>query len=407
MAPRILRPAAILAAVLAALAGPAAAQDAGRSTAQINGALDSFFGAGGTTEVDPAAAAAVDPAQFRFAYDAAVSERVRAIFLDSFAPGGDTAARTQLEAVLDQLTPEVRQQVMDEGFQGGWRADDLADVVAASVVTGFAIVQDMEETTPEQDAAVRDLIRVAFDGSAMTAMTDAQKQETGELLLLGTLLTAAQVGTAREAGDRAMLDEFKAASRDVLAGFGLHPALFTLGSDGLEPSERLKEAQPRIEAGDLTFEDAFPEVVADYARLGSGVAPTVPMPEGSEAGSGVGAAPPPETASDPGAAGAAANPLGAPPPDPVAGAYVGKGLELSLAAEGDGYAGTILFEGRTFPVRLAPRGDALEGTFEADGAAFPVTIRVSDGAAELETGGRSYTLARSGPANPLGAGADR
>lgn len=407
MTSRILRSTAVLATVLAALAGPAAAQGTARSTAQINGALDGFFGAGGTTEVDPAAAAAVDPGQFRFSYDPAVSERVRVIVLDSFAPGGDAQARAQLEAVLDQLTPEVRQQVMDEGFQGGWRADDLADIVAASVVTGFAIVQDMEETTPEQDASVRDLIRVAFDGSAMTEMTDAQKQETGELLLLGTLLTAAQVGAAREAGGMGMLDEFKAASRDVLAGFGLHPALFTLGSEGLEPSERLREAQPRIEAGETTFEEAFPDVVADYARLGSGAAPTVPVPGGSEAG----LAPTPEAAPapepDPGATGEAANPLGAPPPDPVAGTYAGEGLELSLAAEGDGYAGTILFEGRTFPVRVASRGDALEGTFEADGTSFPVIVRVSGDTATLETGGRSYALVRSGPANPLAEGADR
>lgn len=404
MTSRILRSAAILATALAALTGPAGAQGTGRSTAQINGALDGFFGAGGTTEVDPDAAAAVDPGQFRFSYDPAVSERVHALVLDSFAPGGDAAARTQLEAVLDQLTPEVRQQVMDEGFQGGWRADDLADVVAASVVTGFAIVQDMEETTPAQDAAVRDLIRVAFDGSPMTAMTDAQKQETGELLLLGTLLTAAQVAAAREAGDVATLDGFKAASRDVLAGFGLHPALFTLGPEGLEQSERLREAQPRIEVGETTFEEVFPDVVADYARLGSGAAPAVP--------GAAGIAPRPDAAPaspepDPGAAGAAANPLGVLPADPVAGAYAGEGLELSLAAEGTGYAGTILFGGRTFPVRVALRGDALEGTFEADGASFPVIIRVSGDAATLETGGRSYALVRSGPANPLAGGADR
>ena len=88
----------------------AAESSAARSTAQINGALDSFFGGGGTTKVDPAAAAAVDASKFAFSYEPSVSEQVRTEFIDACAPSGDAATRDQLSAFVDQMTPEFRQK---------------------------------------------------------------------------------------------------------------------------------------------------------------------------------------------------------------------------------------------------------------------------------------------------------
>ena len=89
-----------------------------------------------------------------------------------------------------------------------------------------------------------------------------------------------------------------------------------------------------------------------------------PLPPDTNAGLGVPAAAP-------------ANPLGAPPADPVVGRYSGDGLDLELAGAGGTYAGTIAFQGQTFPVHVTARGDDLAGAFESGGNSFDVTIRMA------------------------------
>ena len=236
----------------------------------------------------------MDASKFAFSYEPSVSEEVRTAFIDACAPSGDAATRDQLSAFVDQMTPEFRQQIMDQGFPDcTWRADNLSDVIASAVLVAFQIVQDLTETTPAQDNAVRDLIRVAMVASRVAALPDAEKQKQGEMLMLATVPTVVQLESARETGNAKMLDRLKAAGRDVLAGFGLHPAIFELGPDGLETSAKFKEVAPRIEAGTTTFKAEFPEAAADSARLGvvgtpalppvAATAPVTPLPPDTSA----------------------------------------------------------------------------------------------------------------------------
>lgn len=86
----------------------------------------------------------------------------------------------------------------------------------------------------------------------------------------------------------------------------------------------------------------------------------------------------------------AANPLDA---SPFVGRFAGDGVALELARGGEGYVGSLTFQGRTYPVQareVAP--DALAGTFVAGTDAFAFDlVRDGDGWA-LTTGTSRYAL---------------
>lgn len=56
---------------------------------------------------------------------------------------------------------------MGEAFEGDSRADNHADIIAATVLAGFQVIHDMRETTPVQDNALRDLMRVVLNQSPL------------------------------------------------------------------------------------------------------------------------------------------------------------------------------------------------------------------------------------------------
>lgn len=239
-----------------------------RATGQVNDALSSFFGAGGSSTVTPAQVAAVDPGQFDYTYDPALVPQVQAQVLAILA--GTPESQAAAQDILDQLTLEQQQAVIADGFPDGtWSATNLIDVVSATVLTAYGILQNLESTTPEQDAAVRDLFRVAFATTDLANLSDADKQLAAEPLLLATIITAVQYSYAREGAQAFSLADLQESARQVLQTFGLDPQFFTLGADGLEPTPQLQ----RVQNGELTMEQAFPEVMAQLNALG--VEPTV------------------------------------------------------------------------------------------------------------------------------------
>ncbi|MEL6465183.1 MAG: DUF6683 family protein [Pseudomonadota bacterium] len=383
-----------------ALAGMASAQSQ-KSTEQINGALNSFFGENGIAAVDPVQADAIDLAQFRFTHSAAVSREVKADFLDLFAAGLDAATRAQFQLFVDQMTPEFQQLILDDGFQSsGWEANNIADIVAATILVAFAVTQDFAETTETQERAIRGMMRVAFDDAPVTQTSDAEKQRLFEPMFFGAVLASIQREFTLEQDPDADLSDLKAGMKDILAGFGLHPELVVLGPEGPEASPRLVALTPQIEAGEITVEEAFPQVTADYARLGgsipAAIAATPDMAGADDAG-------PTETVTDaPSAAETTVNPLGAKPDDPVSGVYSGGDLSVTLEPAPAGYSGTIVNGDASYPLTVSGDTQTLTGSFTLDdGASFDVLIRITGEQMILETGGADYTLEKQGPTNPL------
>lgn len=86
---------------------------------------------------------------------------------------------------------------------------------------------------------------------------------------------------------------------------------------------------------------------------------------------------------------------GAPPPDPQwPGRYAGSGVELLLqAGEGGSLAGSLTYQGQTYPVAARVEATGLSGTFQVQEHAYPFTVRqVGSNQFVLETGGQTYRI---------------
>lgn len=87
---------------------------------------------------------------------------------------------------------------------------------------------------------------------------------------------------------------------------------------------------------------------------------------------------------------------------PLAGKWTGEGVELTLEPAGEGYAGSLVFQGASRPVELTTDG---RGHFTADGEQFPLTLQRSGERLTLQSGTATFELTSSAPAkrNPLEA----
>lgn len=395
------------AATVGVAGGVAAQEVAPRANAQINGALDAFFAEGGTPEKAAAMAAGIDPATYDFEHDPATSEEVHRTFVDALAAGAAPDQREALEQFLGQFTIERQRALMRDGFESGdWSATNLADVIAGSVLSGYAII-DGRETVAAQDEPVRDLFRAALDVPAVTDLPDRDRQVMAETLLLSTVALLVQYEQA-QAG-QGEVGPVRDAARQLLQGFGLDPAFFRLGPTGLEATPEMA----KVAAGELTMEQAFPDVMAELAAVGATAAgdgaaadavaepavatpaepvplPTLDAPADAEVP--VGPAPNPL-----GGDGGATNPLGAKPAaSRFAATFAGDGVTLALRDGPDGLSGEITYGGERYPATAVEGADGLAGRFVASGTAFDFTARPEGAGVVMETGGGRYRLERQG-----------
>ena len=410
-------------AVLVTLASAQSGSE--RASGQINDALSNFFGAGGAASVTPEQVAAVDPAQFEYAYDPALVPQVQAQVLAVLPDTPESRAAAQ--DILDQLTLEQQQAVMAEGFlDGTWSATNMVDVISATVIFAYSILQNLDSTTPEQDASVRDLFRVAFANTDLPNLSDADKQLATEPLLLATIINAAQYSYARDGAAGFSLADLQESARQLLQTFGLDPQFFTLGVNGLELTPKMQQVQ----RGELTMEQAFPEVMAELNALG--VEPAVPSAPVAE-----GTATQPTPVGTPDATGSAAqtdtaqtgtpvaspdtpssntelsnttpstqpsgvnplnsvtNPLAPPAPDPFVGVFSDDALTLTLSGTAGAYTGSLDLRGQIYPVQAATSGNVLNGTFSSGGATFAFTATLEGTVLRLESDGNAFTLEKT------------
>jgi hypothetical protein len=87
------------------------------------------------------------------------------------------------------------------------------------------------------------------------------------------------------------------------------------------------------------------------------------------------------------------------------GSWKGANIELTVQPAGVGaYKGTLVFEGKSFPITAKASDDKLNGTFAVDGANFAFSVeRGGDGHVTLISDGTRYVLAPA-TRNPLSGG---
>ena len=412
--------------------GASAQSGSDRASGQINDALSSFFGEGGTSTVTPEQAAAVDDSVLTYQPDEAVSAQVRAQFADLAVQTGAVAPEDKQQLIdgLAQVTLEQQQEFVDSVFVGeGFRANNLADVVAMNVIIAYYMVLDLESTTTEQDVGVRDLFKVALSSvPEVTGMDNAQKQMTTETLMLALLATVNDLQQAQAGAAGFDMETVKGFAEDTLVGFGLAPCLFTLGPTGIEAQpgavaaktpEDLAALCPDLAETIASAEAQGAEVIIPGAAStgaatgGAATTPVSPTDTIMQAGTG-GAAQmgtPPVTTPDASTGGAnpleqtsgTPNPLAPiPAPDPFAGTYSNDTLTLALEGGSGTYMGTMDLSGQTFPVQATANGNALSGTFSSSGATFAFTATLDGATLQFTSDGNAFTLTKEAPKNPLG-----
>lgn len=387
-----------------------------KASNQINNALDDFFGAGGTTTVSPEQIAAVDTRIFVYQADPAVSRQVHEQLADSLIAGGSMPAesRVQLLDGLAQITLEQQQQFVDAVFASeGFKANNLVDVIAMNIIASYFILLELEQTTTEQDLAVRDLFKVAFAKTpAITQLGNAEKQNLTESLMLAFMFTANDLEQAQAGTPGYTMPVLKDAAKRTLLSFGLHPKLLTLGAAGLEMTAELKAVSNQIETGSLTFEQAFPDVVADYQALGQGANPVIPAvtdstsaqttnprPIASQPGQPEPVSPlaPANNPLAPSNPLAPANPL-VPTPviDPFIGTFSDGNLSLKLTKQSEIYTGELSFNGQIFPVKASSStGQTLTGSFSSADSSFSFSASLEGSALIFESDGNRFSLQKT------------
>lgn len=93
--------------------------------------------------------------------------------------------------------------------------------------------------------------------------------------------------------------------------------------------------------------------------------------------------------------------------DPFVGSFTGNGISLQLQPAQGGYAGSLTFQGQSFPVEATARGGQLQGAFSAGGQQYAFQAAMQGANMTLVSDGNSYQLTREGgapaAANPLAA----
>ena len=239
----------------ALVCGALAQSGSDRATGQINDALSSFFGEGGTSTVTPEQAAAVDDSVLTYQPDEAVSAQVRAQFADLAVQSGAVAPENKQQLIdqLAQVTLEQQQQFVDSIFVGeDFKANNLADVVAMNVIFSYYTLLGLESTTTEQDVGVRDFLKVVLSSvPEITGMNDAQMQMTTETLMFAAIFSINDLQQAQAGAAGYDMETVEGFAEDALIGFGLAPCIFTLGPTGIEPNRRADRQNARRPRGAL------------------------------------------------------------------------------------------------------------------------------------------------------------
>ena len=397
-----------------------------RAAGQIGSALDDFFGAGGETTVSPEQAAAVDASVFDYQYDEAATRDIHSQFITTLSNSGVEIDVPTVQAALTEFDLAQQQQIVDALFPGeGFKANNMIDIFAITLIANYLMYQGEQESMPEADRAVRDLLKVAFTQTpGGAALSNYDKQFTTEGLFLSLIFALSAYEEALAGSPGSDMAQVKENAKQMLMSFGLHPRLIKLGPTGLEQTPEFLAVAPQIESGELTFEQAMPDVFADFMASQNSATPLMPGVNGALADAQDSATPSPTVPTTPSVpatpssstpttpttnplappSSSAPNPLAATATDPYIGSYAGDNISLTLTGSSDLYEGELIFNGQTFPVQAYAdlETNRLIGDFTSGADTFSFVATLEGTTLSLDSDGNLFNLERQTPVNPLG-----
>ena len=96
----------------------------------------------------------------------------------------------------------------------------------------------------------------------------------------------------------------------------------------------------------------------------------------------------------------AENPLGAPAADPFVGTFSDGKLTVTGATKDGGYVASLTMGDQKYPATATMQNHSLNGSFDASGHPFTFSATLDGDVMTMTTGGKTYTLKRTGPASP-------
>lgn len=370
----------VLLSVLALVSASVTAQgllgnDASGLGTGIANALSGFFGESGSTTVSQAQVAELDRQVLQYRYEPSVTPLSKQMVLEVMEV--DPSMQAEVSLMLDSYTLAQQQEffayIFSDHPANTWQANNMGDVFAFATLIFFVLADDLEGTTPQQDNGVRDFISVALSQHPeVISASNRDKQIVTEGMMMMTMLLLQMLEQAAVMDMTEVLTFMQESSVDILIGFGLHPDIFYLGETGIEPSPAFARARPQIAAGTLSFETAFPQVAADYRRLGIDQPVVTPLQPNQDRQAGRTSLPVANpllpSSTNP------LNPLSPSSSPPLfAGSFSDGKLTLSLQSDdGYSYSGHLLFNGQRFAVEAdsSADGQKLLGQFYAEGSGY-------------------------------------
>jgi|GEM_PF-4893694 len=214
------------------------------------------------TKITVEEADAIDTKQFRFAYDPSITEARSEGFYDTLIKRGLTEdAAIELS---ENIGPEFFQGFADQWFPGaGFKADNVADVMAMQLLGSLVIAKQMTGTPLEGDIAVRNGIKQNLnDTGTFRKESDRQKQEYAESVMLE--LYDLSSALSFYLGNNKPVDPAVEWASTILARHKIEPGVMTVDKTGLVMEEWVDSFLGKtMNAEDFKAEDLLPAISAE------------------------------------------------------------------------------------------------------------------------------------------------
>ncbi len=198
----------------------------------ISGALNNLFS-------DAPAPAQSNANRLQYRSNAAVSTKVQKNFADNLVKSGNLKGDQEKQlrqAIAQALTPANLEKLVTELFPTEkFSARDIGDAAAMFFIACFGVVQNLDQTTPQQNLAVRQQIRAAFLKTPnVLNLNDEQKQTISETMLYFMIFMLNDYQQVKQGTEGYSFKGVQGYTKNLLIQLGLDPATIQLGDKGLE-----------------------------------------------------------------------------------------------------------------------------------------------------------------------------
>jgi hypothetical protein len=166
-------------------------------------------------------------------------------FADFLSSGGTPETKKQMIAIISTLLTEYEKAARAQG-----KPNDLALATTAALVYNSSIYNDTREPDDARIMEIRDAMAelMAEDGT-FTSMTDRQKQELYENLVISTMLAKVGYEEAKKTGDKNTMESYRnLAGQTLQAVSGLPPEKINFSAEAQAADARVSDAGPTASA---------------------------------------------------------------------------------------------------------------------------------------------------------------